>query len=75
MTVLQTETVYNLCWTRKVMDGSPLTRKVVYGRQTAIQGQGRFTKCDTACSVKGVLVGYPIIPGTLPLHSGSKNLK
>ena len=26
------------------MDGSPLTRKVVYGRQTVIQGQGRFTK-------------------------------
>ena len=26
------------------MDGSPLTRKVSIGRQTAIQGQGGFTK-------------------------------
>ena len=26
------------------MDGSPLTQKVVYGHQTVIQGQGRFTK-------------------------------
>ena len=26
------------------MDGLPLTRKVAYGRQTAIQGLGYFTK-------------------------------
>ena len=26
------------------MDGLPLTHNVVYGRQTAIQGQGRFPK-------------------------------
>ena len=26
------------------MDGSPLIRNVAYGHQTAIQGQGRFTK-------------------------------
>ena len=28
----------------KVMDGSPLTRKVIYGHQKVIQGQGCFTK-------------------------------
>ena len=38
------------------MDGSPLTRKVVHGLQTAIQRQGRPTAGDTTCSVKGVLV-------------------
>ena len=27
------------------MDGLPVTHKVIFGRQTVIQGQGHFTKC------------------------------
>ena len=34
-------TFKNFCRMHKVMDGSPLTRKVTYARQVVIQGQGR----------------------------------
>ena len=42
------------------MDDSTLTRKVAYGRQAVVQGEGCFTECrspcmgDTTCNVKGV---------------------
>ena len=52
----------------KIMDGSPLTSKVAYGHQKAIQGLGCVPKCglpwgDTDCSVKVVLemVIYPTL--------------
>ena len=42
------------------MDGSPLTRKVVYGYQTVIQGQGHFPKRCLPHVIPPVLVwkGY-----------------
>ena len=40
------------------MDGSPLTRKFAYGRQSVIQERRHFTKCGLPC----------VIPPAVCLH-------
>ena len=46
---------------RKVMDGSPLTRKVTYGCQMVIQGQGLFLKCGLRWTIPPVVrMGYDL---------------
>ena len=41
------------------MDGLPLTGKVIYGRQTVIQGQGCFSKCGLPQVIPSVvLMGF-----------------
>ena len=54
-TEIRGENFGNILGTRKVMDGLPLTRKVTYRYQTAIQGQGRFTKCGLPQAIQRVM--------------------